>query len=109
MTVQELLSSKEKWTQGDTARTKEGYATGVSRADAVSWCLTGAVLKCYPTKSEQLEAEKKLQRAIYRISGVHSSVTSSVDKQNELVIIEFNDDPFRTFEEIQEVVKLAGV
>lgn len=45
--VEKLLSDKSKWTTGVYARNSRGSEIGVNETDAVCFCLSGAIRKCY--------------------------------------------------------------
>lgn len=95
MKVKDLLSSREKWTQDDAAKSKSGRGVHPNSRYAVSWCLMGAIVKCY-LHSQRKEQENKL-RTILEKRGMNPSVVC------------FNDDLLRTFQEIREVVELADI
>lgn len=50
MKVYELLSEESKWTKRALARDIKGIEVDVNSVEAVSWCLIGALRKCYKTK-----------------------------------------------------------
>ena len=41
--VRARIARPQCWTRGALARNAEGFATGPTRPDAVSWCLVGAI------------------------------------------------------------------
>jgi hypothetical protein len=47
MKVRELLCDESKWTQYANARDGYGLQTSADSPDAVCWCLSGAIDKCY--------------------------------------------------------------
>lgn len=47
MTVSELLNKKSRWTTGVSARSFTGSAVLFDSENAVKWCVSGAILKCY--------------------------------------------------------------
>ena len=47
MKVKELFSSEEKWCKKAYARDDQGKAVFSKSQSAVSWCLIGAICKCY--------------------------------------------------------------
>ena len=94
--VLDLLSDETRWCRGTFARNKDGYPVASDHADAVSWCLVGAVNKCYGVSSISSGAAiGKLMDLSYRRSA--SGISS------------FNDAAGRTHAQILEVVKEAGV
>ena len=53
MKAWELLSSPEKWTQGTYARDKKAQPVNINSTEAESFCVTGAITRCYPNVYEQ--------------------------------------------------------
>jgi hypothetical protein len=47
MKAHELIAKPENWTQGTCARTKEGNPTDTLNENAYSFCIIGALIKCY--------------------------------------------------------------
>lgn len=89
MKVKELLSDKSKWTQKTLARNKEGIAVSYLSPTAFSFCLVGAVEKCYSLEDKQ-KAYKVLSRIVER---------TRFDPAY------WNDSPGRTFEEVKALVE----
>lgn len=88
MKIRELLSSPDKWTQGVFARNSSGYRTYELDQDACSFCLMGALYRCYiDTEDDGLLVRSKLGQAI-----------------EDNTITGWNDDPKRTFAEVKELV-----
>lgn len=83
----------ERWTQGINARDVNGHSvTYPCNPTAVSWCLLGAIgFVSQATTNSHAMTEKV--RAI--IGSVY--------------VTQFNDDPKRTFEEVLDVVRRAGI
>ena len=103
MKVKELLDRPEKWTQGCYAVDENDCPIwGTDAYDeanhpkAVSFCLSGALKRCYPQRFEEDRAWDKLEVAI-RSLGLSGNV------------IAFNDNPDTTFEMVKEVLELADV
>lgn len=88
MKVKELLADESKWTQGVYARAANGRPTLVDH-NAVCWCLDGAIRHCYPAAYDDVVLRQKLS-AYFVPLGTN--------------IIRWNDDPARTFEEVQALV-----
>ncbi len=61
MKVYELLDSPEKWTQGAFARTADGDEKDHTDKDAVSFCLLGAIRKCYPSLYQRVDVLAKVR------------------------------------------------
>lgn len=99
MTVLELLNDPSKWTQGVFSRDAAGKGLCWGHSDACCWCLSGAVIKCYPTDPETENVFKQLSDAamqLYPLQAMHG-------------LVSFNDHPSTTFEHIRKVVELANV
>lgn len=86
MKAYQLLSKPEKWTQGVPARDRNNECCDPLHKDAVSWCLIGAINKCYPSTSEWDRTIQLLQRTVGHIAT-------------------FNDSPKRTYMEIVSILK----
>jgi len=104
MKVCELLSDETKWTKGAFARDVKGVECSPNTWVAQSWCLLGAISKCYgyvpisdgfsPTPCEN--AIRQLRNALRRVHGRN-------------VITDWQDDPETTFEMVQELLKEANI
>jgi len=64
MKIHELLNRPERWTQEVMARDINGETSRLRGNEAVSWCLLGAMFKCYPNENERLEVGVKIKRRI---------------------------------------------
>jgi hypothetical protein len=53
MKAHELLAQEGAWTQGSEARNKDGKEVQVSDRTAKSFCLVGAVIRCYVEDSAE--------------------------------------------------------
>lgn len=93
MTVRELLDKPEKWTQGGIAKTVTGEVVESYDIGAISWCLLGALDKCYGNNASAFYAAQS--RLLARLSDTPISV--------------WNDSPRRTFEEVRAVVESACI
>ena len=88
MKMYELLDSPEKWTQETASRNKDGTP---SSTDPVCWCLLGACDYCYP--------------GIQSIN-IRYKITERLRSEPHYISIAiWNDDPERTFEEVQQLLK----
>lgn len=97
MKVSELLCSADRWCQGCIARGKDGEPLdSVDLPEACSWCLYGALCKCYPDHSERMDAMAILMDVGRDLFGNTSSVY-------------WQDEPERTFEEVRDLILKAGV
>lgn len=91
MKVRELLSDKSKWTKRWYARTKDGFKTNATSKDAVSFCLLGAIEKCYGTEFF-CNLPNDVKGKLYERFGSASKPSS------------WNDANERTFEEVKTLV-----
>lgn len=85
MKVKNLLSNPDKWTQGEFARTHNGFGVSYSHPDAVRWCLLGAIDVCYPP-NERGNIYKRLRDNV------------------ETSLVGFNDNKNTTFEDVKNLV-----
>ena len=85
MKVRELLSSREKWTQGESSRDSFGNPVDINSPNAVCWCLSGALYKCYRASKVAF-----LMPRVQNLFQVH--------------VIDWNDDPRTRFEDVKALV-----
>lgn len=87
----ELLDSPEKWCQGPYAEDASGEAVDERSPDACSWCLVGAISRCYmPDGDDDLRDYLRACNAIRKAVGVECG--------------RWNDAPERTFQEVRDVL-----
>lgn len=96
MKAKELLATPDKWTKAANARDASGKSVGYCHADAVCWCLNGAIFQCYPVEIERAEAHNKLAEVI-RVRHGYTNVPV------------FNDHPTTTHITIKAVLEAADV
>jgi hypothetical protein len=87
MKVYELLSEDSRWCQNTMAKNARGKDAGADYKSAVSWCLSGALKKCYPPMEEYFK----------KISKVEDFLGEEV--------CAWNDTPERKFEEVVALVR----
>lgn len=90
MTVKELLTSPEKWTRGESARDINGRPVMTDSKEAVSWCLVGALMKCY-----------RGSKVAYLRTRIGNLLQISVEG--------WNDDPNRKFEDVKALVEQLDI
>ena len=95
--IKELLDKPEKWTKGFYAKDSRGKPANVNDADAVCFCLEGALYKCCGYNGYE-DKQLKLSNSIEKYTN---------GKTNSLVA--FNDNQSTTFEDIKKVLELADV
>ena len=88
MKIYELLSDPKAWTQGVCARNHNGHSVHTDSPEAVSWCLSGAEIKCYKIKDWRVL--NKMVDAIGSITG-------------------WNDYPNRTHAEVLALAKRLDI
>ncbi len=87
--VRALLTPKKNWTQGFTARDKNGRRTTVNSDNAVCWCLGGALIKICKDSKVLSVMENKIDNSLpkgfnnyvkYNDNRSHRSVLKLIDK-----------------------------
>lgn len=86
MKVKDLLTSAEKWTQGYNARDINRCRIDPKSLKACSWCLSGALMKCYGLE------DGEVYKRVY-------------DKIETLYIPSWNDNPYRQFEDVKSLIE----
>lgn len=94
-TLVEFFDNPSKWTQKDLAKNAKGVGTHSHSSDAVCFCLYGAVNVVYAS-NERARVLMALMDTLMAITG---------DDR----LAAWNDDPERTFEDIVDLCKKAGV
>lgn len=82
------------WTQGAYARDKRGLAVPEQSESAVSFCVRGAILRCYPGL-DSVDITDKVEQHVKNISGVGN-------------IVRWNDTPGRTKAEVIDALEAVG-
>lgn len=88
MKAHELLEKPESWTQGEFARNRSGERTNSNCPTACSWCMIGAMFKCY--KGDEL------------YTGLFKAISDHI---GDVEIYKWNDDPNRTHAEVVDLLK----
>jgi hypothetical protein len=99
--VELLLSDRKKWCRGE-AQNAAGKEVAWRSRNAVCWCLTTAVLKCYPHGPMQ-------EAAFLALACVLGLKCNRPTMKTIEEIAEWNDDPKRTFRQVCKAVKKANV
>jgi hypothetical protein len=93
--ARKLLSERSAWTHGYLARDRYGSPVNPHHESAISWCCFGAIDKCRGEHVRLNEIERIFRLAAKARDG----------------IVEFNDNPNRTHEQIivafDKAIKLA--
>lgn len=64
MKISTLLNRKSKWTKSAFARDIDGKVVKHNSPEAVCWCLSGAVDKCYPDSAKNTEVRKAIHKEL---------------------------------------------
>lgn len=91
MTLQELFADPKRWTQGTMARSITGTPVETASLRAVSFCILGGIKKCYDVEDSYTAADKVLARV------------------GNQTITAWNDQPERTIEHVQRLVKELNI
>lgn len=102
MKLSELLDKPEKWTKGSSARDKNNKQVHPQEPEAVCWCLEGG-LRCVTNGNRWSPWVETLRSTIIRL------FPNRTDPLGVKIISTFNDHPDTTFEDIQKVIKEAGL
>lgn len=85
MKIRELLSDESKWTQKHLARDADSNPVIPQDDTAVSFCLMGAMDRCYPHNRDNHRVYRKVAREVEQVGT-------------------WNDAPDRTFADVQALV-----
>lgn len=100
MTVAELLTGPEKWTQEEGARDANGVKCHFNDPAAACWCLLSAIYHCYPaTKAREIE-----MRLIEKLFG---PFTETNKRRTGDCLSVWNDT--HTFAEVRRLVVKEGI
>lgn len=104
--TRELLSDPARWTKGQFARDKGGFVTRLTSNDAVCWCVRGAILKTYDDHGLFfLDLFYLSTRLIER--ALPADLVSKSKEDGKDPIVDFNDDPNTTHEDVLKVLDKA--
>lgn len=97
MKVKELYSDASKWTKEWYAKDANGDWTDTSSEEACSFCLEGAMLKCY-RYDENLEA-------------IRDRVMEKIQENDPHMraIAQWNDATSRTFQDVKDLVEALDI
>jgi hypothetical protein len=115
MTIQELLTDETAWTKNAYARLPTGEPCSSTNPGAASWCLLGAVNRCYTdtarserqNESARGEIERRLRAAIQRM--VLAKADGTIKHEDTPYLHSWNDDKRRTFAEVRRIIEAANV
>lgn len=100
MKISELLNGPEKWTKEAIARNGDGKPVYLTSPDAVSYCLLGALFKCY----EGNNLGKKWNILDKYIKENYKKYANSYSPT-----VYFNNNEKTTYKDIMKVVKACDL
>lgn len=100
MKIKQLLVNKGTWTKGVLAQDKNKNIVPVSDVKAVSWCLVGAILKCYDIN----QIDSIFKEVCKEIGSEHTGYSYSCNN-----IIDYNNSPNRKFKDIKKLVNKLDI
>jgi len=89
MKMWQLLRTKKQWCQGDNAIDNKGRRVKFDDKGAVSWCMYGAIFRCYPTT----------------VSEIIRQLSTSLNSK----IWSWNDKSGRKFSEVKALLKKLDI
>lgn len=92
MKVRDLFTDESKWTQGVMARMASGASAATCDPNAYCRCLGGAIIYCYGEDYTRVELSDQVLRKVMNKIGTDD-------------IVEWNDDPDRTFAEVKALIE----
>lgn len=98
MKVRQLFSSEKKWTKGLYARNKDGVTVGVLNDKAFSFCLDGALSRCYGPSGKFYKIRKQVDDAISKMTRGRFNST-----------VQWNDYHRRTFKQVKAFVTKLNI
>lgn len=94
MKVKQLFSSEKRWVKHTYATDKNGAACGVQSDKAFSFCLDGALSRCYTPNGKYWDVRTLVDVAIKKMTrGRFSGV------------VRWNDYPRRTFKQVRKLIE----
>lgn len=99
----DLIEPEGAWTQGVSARDRNGSPVGIKSDNAICWCLLGALHKVCEYTGRNLHGEKsqgKVWDVLYSVAEKESA--NSGDSRN---ISQWNDDPSRNQSEVVNLLR----
>ena len=105
MKIKDLLTDESKWTKGAFAIGADGLMVGSASPSAVSWCLMGAVERCYGYDSVSPEAVK----IGGRIHDYLRECPRALGDSGNWHMAGWNDAPGRTFADVRRLVTVLDI
>lgn len=89
MKMWELLDRPEKWIKNNYAQNEDNHVVALDSQEACKWCLFGGIRRVYDYGTEACKVISKIEKRI-----------APADH-----IIQWNDAPERTWEEVHALLK----
>ena len=105
MKAHELLTSSEAWCQESPAEDLHGNKLQAFDPRAAKWCALGAIQKVYLP----LEWEEAMDRLLRVLSISEQGLAQMTKSDKACCLMEWNDDPQSTFEEIRNMLLSADI
>jgi len=105
MKVKDLLTDESKWTQNEFARDAKGKRCSSTSSRATQWCIVGAINKCYELGLTHM---KMLQLTANHIKSSEPQRANPPLHVNT-IISRWNDNPSRTFTDVQALVNRLDI
>lgn len=119
MKVWEFLNTPEKWTKGSYARIKNGDMCNIDNSQAVCFCVSGAIAKCYGDSvriengvyyTEAVKTVRKLEDFLMKKYKVPSGYRNYPDYPDYIFSVAiWNDKVDLTYEEMIGALKECDV
>jgi hypothetical protein len=100
-----LLSGPEAWCQESPAKDRHGNKLQAFDPRAVKWCALGAIQKTYPPPAWDQAMDRILLALSFSAQGL--AQMSKTDKA--CCLMEWNDDPQSSFQEIRDIFLEADI
>ena len=98
MNLQSLFLDESCWTKGNYTKNKNGANVGIFDESCCSWCLLGAINKCYnkPERQNCLEVVEKVKEYLEK-TGFTGTISA------------FNDSPGTNFDDILNLIRALDI
>lgn len=97
MKAYELI--EKGWCQHHYSFNAMGYVTGPDNTNVVAWCIMGALVKAYPYNRNNKVSDYDFRDIVHRIE----------EEIGNISIIDYNDNPKRTKEEVVALLKKLDI
>jgi hypothetical protein len=105
MKAHELLSSPDIWCQEALAKDTRGDNVPPFDPEAVQWCALAAVQKVYPPS----QWEEAMNRVLRALSVSEKGIEQLSKSDKACCVMEWNDQPESSYQEIRKILLEADV